>query len=68
MDPVGVKGRRVPRVPCEVHGFIGLISRRSSRVSKVIGRQGLPCEVHGFKGLRCQRLKGSRVNYAVQDL
>ena len=54
MGPVGVKGRRVSRVPCEVHGFMGLISRRSQQVSKVIGRQGLPCEVHGFKGLICQ--------------
>ena len=49
MDPMGVKGRRGSKVPYEVHGFKGLISRRSQQVSKVLGRQGFPCEVHGFK-------------------
>ena len=29
MDPMGVKGRRSSKVPCEVHGFKGLISRKS---------------------------------------
>ena len=29
MDPMGVKGRRGSKVPCKVHGFKGIISRRS---------------------------------------
>ena len=46
---MGVKGRGGSRAHCEVHGFKGLMSRRSQQVSKVLGRQGFPCEVHGFK-------------------
>ena len=56
MGPVGVKGRRGTRVPCEVHGCIGLISRKSKQVSKVLGRQvskveGDPGLIMRFKGL-----------------
>ena len=57
MDPMGVKGRKGSKVPCKVHGFKGLISRRSQQISKVLGRQGSPCEVHGFKGIICLSLK-----------
>ena len=53
MDPMGVKGRRGSKV----HGFKGLISRRSQQISKVLGRQGYSCEVHGFKGIICQSIQ-----------
>ena len=58
MGPVGVKGKRGSRVPYEVHSFMGLISRRSQQVSKVIGRQGLSPRTSGVKGPGFQ---GSRV-------
>ena len=35
MDPMGVKGRRGSKV----HGFKGLITRKSQQISKVLGRQ-----------------------------
>ena len=49
MGPVGVKGRRVSRVPCEVHGFKGLICQSSFKSFKVLGRQ--VSKVEGDPGL-----------------
>ena len=60
---MGVKGRGGSRVNSEVHGFKGLISRRSKKVSKVLTsfKEGFPLmagaskkfdvsKVHGFQG------------------
>ena len=58
MGHVGVKGERGSRVPYEVHSFMGLISRRSLQVSKVIGRQGQSSRTSGVEGPGFQ---GSRV-------
>ena len=48
MGPVGVKGGRGSRAPCEVHGFEGLRCRRF-KVSQVLRRQ--MSKVEGAPGL-----------------
>ena len=48
--PVGVKGRKGSRAPCEVHRSKALRCRRSLKCSEVLGRQLL----QGLKGLQGQ--------------
>ena len=64
------------------HGFKGLFKSKVLANFKILGRQGFPCEVHAFKGIicqslqkfqrlqdvRCQRLRGSRVDYEIMDI
>ena len=49
MDPVGVKGRRGSRVPCEFNSFKGLMCQSSLKSCKVLGRQ--VSKVEGDPGL-----------------